>query len=46
MIYMVECSFTDPQCEQEWNDYYSGPKLDQVQDLSQGLIFAARICSK
>jgi hypothetical protein len=30
MIYMVECSFTDPQCEQEWSNYYSGPKLDQV----------------
>ncbi|MEO1988984.1 MAG: hypothetical protein ABGX47_20415 [Martelella sp.] len=27
MIYMVECSFTDPVMEDQWNAFYSGPKL-------------------
>ena len=27
---MVECSFNDPKHEDDWNRYYSGPKLDQV----------------
>jgi hypothetical protein len=27
---MVECSFKDPAREDEWNRYYSGPKLDSV----------------
>ena len=30
MIYMVECGFNDPSRENEWNDHYSGPKLDNV----------------
>lgn len=27
MIYTVECSFTDPASEAEWNDFYSRDKL-------------------
>ena len=27
MIYTVECSFADPACEAEWNDFYSLNKL-------------------
>lgn len=27
MIYTVECSFADPNCEAEWNDFYSAEKL-------------------
>jgi hypothetical protein len=27
MIYTVECSFTDPKSEAEWNDFYSLEKL-------------------
>jgi hypothetical protein len=27
MIYTVECSFADPTCESEWNDFYSELKL-------------------
>lgn len=30
MLYMVECSFTDPARETEWNRFYSGPKVDSV----------------
>ena len=30
MLYMVECSFTDPKREDEWNRFYSGHKLDQM----------------
>jgi hypothetical protein len=30
VLYMVECSFTDPAREADWNRYYSGPKLDSV----------------
>ena len=30
MIYMVECGFGDPAGEAEWNEWYSGPKLDQL----------------
>lgn len=30
MIYMVECGFSDPAREAEWNDYYNGPKLAAV----------------
>lgn len=30
MLYMVECSFTEPTREDAWNRFYSGPKLDQV----------------
>ncbi|MFT5449750.1 MAG: hypothetical protein ACI9DC_004947 [Gammaproteobacteria bacterium] len=30
MIYMVECGFGDPVDEGEWNEWYSGPKLDQL----------------
>ena len=27
MIYTVECSFTDPSAEDEWNAFYSNEKL-------------------
>ncbi|MDD2750261.1 hypothetical protein [Acidithiobacillus thiooxidans] len=27
MIYTVECSFTDPSAEDEWNIFYSDEKL-------------------
>lgn len=27
MLYMVECGFSDPKLEDEWNAFYSGPKL-------------------
>jgi hypothetical protein len=27
---MVECGFSDPSREADWNRYYSGPKLDSV----------------
>ena len=30
MIYTVECAFSDPAREADWNDYYSGPKLAAV----------------
>ena len=30
MLYMVECSFTDPKREDDWNRFYSGHKLDQM----------------
>lgn len=33
MIYMVECGFSDPAREAEWNDYYNGPKLAAVLSL-------------
>ena len=28
--YIVRCNFSDPQREQAWNDWYSGPKLAQM----------------
>ena len=30
MIYTVECAFTDPSREAEWNRHYSGEKLDNL----------------
>ncbi|WP_417721132.1 hypothetical protein [Salipiger sp.] len=27
MLYMVECGFSDPKLEDDWNAFYSGPKL-------------------
>lgn len=30
MIYTVECAFTDPARENEWNVHYSGEKLDNL----------------
>ncbi|MEM9682741.1 MAG: sugar ABC transporter [Pseudomonadota bacterium] len=30
MIYTVECAFTDPAREEEWNAHYSGEKLDNL----------------
>lgn len=30
MIYTVECAFTDPAREDEWNRHYSGEKLDNL----------------
>ncbi len=30
MIYTVECAFTDPAREPDWNRYYSGEKLDNL----------------
>jgi hypothetical protein len=30
MIYTVECAFTDPVREAEWNEHYSGEKLDNL----------------
>ena len=27
MLYMVECGFSEPSLEAEWNAFYSGPKL-------------------
>jgi hypothetical protein len=30
MIYTVECAFTDPPREEEWNIHYSGEKLDNL----------------
>jgi hypothetical protein len=30
MIYTVECAFTDPAREAEWNVHYSGEKLDNL----------------
>lgn len=30
MIYTVECAFTDPAREDEWNVHYSGEKLDNL----------------
>ena len=30
MIYTVECAFTDPAREAEWNRHYSGEKLDNL----------------
>jgi hypothetical protein len=37
MIYMVECGFGDPNDEAEWNEWYSGPKLDQLLAVSDFL---------
>lgn len=30
MLYMVECGFSDPAREADWNAFYSGPKLESV----------------
>lgn len=30
MIYMVECGFADAAREDEWNAWYSGPKLNEL----------------
>jgi hypothetical protein len=27
LVYLVGCNFTDAEREQEWNDWYNGPKL-------------------
>ena len=27
MLYTVECNYTDPESEQEWNTFYSQQKL-------------------
>ncbi|AHN76609.1 sugar ABC transporter [Pandoraea pnomenusa] len=34
MIYTVECSFADPTCEAEWNDFYSLEKLPALIGVS------------
>jgi hypothetical protein len=34
MIYTVECSFTDPHSEAEWNDFYSRDKLPALISVS------------
>lgn len=34
MIYTVECSFTDPVSEAEWNDFYSRDKLPALISVS------------
>lgn len=34
MIYTVECSFADPACEEEWNDFYSLEKLPALISVS------------
>ena len=30
VLYMVECRFTDAAREQQWNDWYSGKRLDEL----------------
>lgn len=30
MLYMVECDFSDRENEGAWNEWYSGPKLDEL----------------
>src|SRR5476651_1913577 len=32
LAYVVRCNFSDPEKEQAWNDWYSGPKLKQMLD--------------
>jgi hypothetical protein len=29
-VYIVRCNFTEPRKEQAWNDWYSGPKIQQM----------------
>ena len=29
-VYIVRCNFTQPEKEQAWNDWYSGPKITQM----------------
>ena len=29
-VYIVRCNFTAPDKEQAWNDWYSGPKIEQM----------------
>ena len=29
-VYIVRCNFTEPSKEQAWNDWYSGPKIEQM----------------
>jgi hypothetical protein len=29
-VYIVRCNFTEPAKEQAWNDWYSGPKIEQM----------------
>lgn len=36
MIYMVECGFSDPAQEADWNSFYSGPKLAALLDNVAG----------
>jgi hypothetical protein len=31
-VYIVRCNFTAPDREQAWNDWYSGPKIQQMLD--------------
>jgi hypothetical protein len=32
LAYVVRCNFSDPEKEQAWNNWYSGPKLKQMLD--------------
>ena len=29
-VYIVRCNFNEPEKEQAWNDWYSGPKIAQM----------------
>ncbi len=43
-IYMVECGFSNPAREAEWNEYYNGPKLAAVLSVP-GFLRSQRFCS-
>lgn len=34
MFYIVECSYTDPRTEEEWNDFYNQQKLPALLSVS------------
>lgn len=36
MLYMVECGFSEPALEDEWNAFYSGPKLADLLERVPG----------
>lgn len=44
MLYMVECGFSEPSLEAEWNAFYSGPKLAALLDDVPGFRRSQRFC--
>jgi len=44
MLYMVECGFSEPSLEAEWNTFYSGPKLAALLDDVPGFRRSQRFC--
>lgn len=45
MLYMVECGFSDPDREADWNRFYSGPKLGALLENVPGFLGSQRFRS-